>query len=34
VAHVHGVTVTAMPGGHHFDKEYGVIGTHLLDAAH
>jgi len=34
VASVHGVTVTAMPGGHHFDKEYGVIGTHLLDAAH
>jgi len=34
VAHVHGVTVTAMPGGHHFDKEYGVIGTHLLDAVH
>ena len=33
VASVHGVTVTAMPGGHHFDKEYGVIGTHLLDAA-
>lgn len=33
VANVHGVTVTAMPGGHHFDKEYGVIGTHLLDAA-
>ena len=33
VANVHGVTVTAMPGGHHFDKEYGVIATHLLDAA-
>lgn len=33
VANVHGVTVMAMPGGHHFDKEYGVIGTHLVDAA-
>ena len=30
---VHGVTVTAMPGGHHFDKAYGVIGSRLLDAA-
>lgn len=34
VASVHGVTVVPMPGGHHFDKEYGVIATHLLDAAH
>jgi len=33
VANVRGVTVTAMPGGHHFDKEYGVIGSHVLDAA-
>jgi type IV secretory pathway VirJ component len=30
---VHGVTVAAMPGGHHFDKAYGVIGSRLLDAA-
>jgi type IV secretory pathway VirJ component len=28
------VTVAAMPGGHHFDKAYGVIGSRLLDAAH
>ncbi|HEX6809199.1 MAG TPA: AcvB/VirJ family lysyl-phosphatidylglycerol hydrolase [Gemmatimonadaceae bacterium] len=34
VARVRGVTVLAMPGGHHFDKEYGVIAMHLLDAAH
>lgn len=33
VSNIHGVTVMAMPGGHHFDKAYGVIGTHLLDAA-
>lgn len=34
LATVHGVTVAAMPGGHHFDKAYGVIGSRLLDAAH
>jgi len=34
VATVRGVTVDAMPGGHHFDKAYGMIGTRLLDAAH
>lgn len=34
VAAVRGVTVDAMPGGHHFDKAYGVIGTRLVDAAH
>lgn len=33
LANVHGVTVMVMPGGHHFDKEYGVIGTHVLNAA-
>ncbi|MGH7650121.1 MAG: AcvB/VirJ family lysyl-phosphatidylglycerol hydrolase [Gemmatimonadaceae bacterium] len=33
LAHVRGVTVAPMPGGHHFDKEYGVIGSRLLDAA-
>lgn len=33
LASVHGVTVAAMPGGHHFDKAYGVIGSRLLDAA-
>lgn len=33
LARVHGVTVTPMPGGHHFDKEYGVIGSRLVDAA-
>lgn len=25
-------TVIEMPGGHHFDKEYGVIATRILDA--
>ncbi|HKV49876.1 MAG TPA: AcvB/VirJ family lysyl-phosphatidylglycerol hydrolase [Gemmatimonadaceae bacterium] len=34
LATIHGVTVAAMPGGHHFDKAYGVIGSRLLDAAH
>lgn len=34
LVHVRGVTVTPMPGGHHFDKEYGVIGSRLVDAAH